>query len=83
MVISIKQINAILFLFSFKKNASKLEELVMLSYFLLFNKRLDIWLLFNSVQNSHVHETSKLVENLQYYHREKPNLKSSSWIKKA
>ena len=55
----------------------------MLSYFLLFNKRLDIWLLFNSVQNSHVHETRKLVENLQYYHREKPNLKSPSWIKKA
>ena len=40
---------------------------------------------FNSIQNSHVHEPSKLVENLQhlhaYYHREKRNLKSLSKLK--
>ena len=41
LVISIKQINAILFLFSFKKIASKIDKPVMLSYLLLFNKRLE------------------------------------------
>ena len=39
----------------------------------------------NSIQNSHVLEPSKLVENLQhlhaYYHREKRNLKSPSKLK--
>ena len=67
LVISIKQINAILFLFSFKKIASKTDKHVMLSYLLLFNKRLEFDFL-NSIQNSHVHEPSKLVENLQHLH---------------
>ena len=38
----------------------------MLNYLLLFNKRLEFDLCFNSIQNSHVHEPSKLVENLQH-----------------
>ena len=38
----------------------------MLNYLLLFNKRLDFDLCFNSIQNSHVHGPSKLVENLQH-----------------
>ena len=61
LVISIKQINAILFLFSFKKVASKIDKHVMLSYLLLFNKRLEFDFCFNSIQNPHVHEPSKLV----------------------
>ena len=36
-----KAINALLFLFSFKKIASKIDKHVMLSYLLLFNKRLE------------------------------------------
>ena len=39
LVISIKQIDAIPFLFSFKKVASKIDKHVMLSYLLLCNKR--------------------------------------------
>ena len=68
------------FLFSFKKIASKIDKRVMLSYLLKFNKRLDFDF-FNSIQNSHVHKPSKLIENLQHLHikdREKPNLKSLS-----
>ena len=57
-----------LFLFSFKKIASKIDKHVMLSYFLLFNKSLGFDFFFNAIQNSHVHEPSKLVENLQYLH---------------
>ena len=41
LVISVKQINAIILLFSFKKIASKIDKHVMLSYLLLFNKRLE------------------------------------------
>ena len=55
------------FKFSFKKIASKIVLHVMLSYFLLFNKRLEFDFL-NSIQNSQVHEPSKLVENLQHLH---------------
>ena len=76
LVILIKQINAILFLFSFKKIASKIDN---------FDNRLEFDF-FNSIQNSHVQEPSKLVENFAafaYYHREKPNLKSLSKINKA
>ena len=53
----------------------------MLSYLLLFNKRLEFDFFLNSIQNSHVHRPSKLVKNFTafaYYHREKPNLKSLS-----
>ena len=50
------------FLFSFKKVVSKIDKHVILSYLLLFNKRLE-FNFFNSIQNSHVHEPSKLVEN--------------------
>ena len=38
----------------------------MLNYLLLFNKRLEFDLCFNSIQKSHVHGPSKLVENLQH-----------------
>ena len=42
LVISIKQINAILFfLFRFKKIASKIDKHIMISYLLLYNKHLD------------------------------------------
>ena len=67
LVISIKQIDAIPFLFSFKKVASKIDKHVMLSYLLLFNKRLEFDFCFNSIQN-HVPEPSKFVENWQYLH---------------
>ena len=63
-----KAINALLFLFSFKKIASKIDKHVMLSYLLVFNKRLEFDFCFNSIQNPHVHEPSKLVENLQHLH---------------
>ena len=39
----------------------------MLRYLLLFNKRL-AFDFFNSIQNSNVHEPSKLVKNLQHLH---------------
>ena len=39
----------------------------MLSYFLLFNKRLEFHFFFSSIQNSNVHEPSKLVETLQHF----------------
>ena len=39
----------------------------MLSYLLLFNKHLE-FNFFNSIQNSHVHERGKLLENLQHLH---------------
>ena len=51
----------------------------MSSYLLLFNKCLEFDFFLNSIQNFHVQEPSKLVENLLhllFYHREKPNLKS-------
>ena len=54
-------------LFSFKKVVSKIDKHVILSYLLLFNKRLE-FNFFNSIQNCHVHEPSKLVENLQHLH---------------
>ena len=39
----------------------------MLSYLLLFKKHLEFDF-FNSIQNSHVPEPGKLVENLQHLH---------------
>ena len=49
----------------------------MLSYLLLFNKRLEFDF-FNAIQNPHVHEPSKLVENLQHFHiTTKKNLTSN------
>ena len=56
------------FFIQFKKVASKIDKHVMLSYLLLFNKRLEFDFCFNSIQNPHVHEPSKLVENLQHLH---------------
>ena len=57
------------FLFSFKKRiASKIDKHVMVSYLLLFNKRLEFHFFCNSIQNCHVHEPSQLVENLQQLH---------------
>ena len=68
--------NTLLFLFSLKKIASKIDKQVMLSYLLLFNKRLEFNFFLNSIQNSHVHEPS--IAAFTYYHREKLNLKSLS-----
>ena len=54
----------------------------MLSYLLMFNKRLEFYLIFfNFIQNSQVHgakETRWKFAAFAYYHREKPNLKSLS-----
>ena len=52
----------------FKKIVSKIDKHLTLSYLLLFNKHLEFDFFFNSIQNSHVHEPSKLVENLQHLH---------------
>ena len=72
-----------LFLFSFKTIASKIDKHAMLSYLLyLFNKRLQFNFFFNSIQNSHVHQPSKLVGNLQYLHiTTKKNLTSNHSLK--
>ena len=52
------------FFIQIKKNASKVDKHVMLSYLLLFNKRLEFDFFLISIQNSHVQEPSQLVENL-------------------
>ena len=57
-----------------------MDKHVMLSYLLLFNKRLEF-----SIQNSHVHgakQTRWKFAAFPYYHREKPNRKSLSEIEK-
>ena len=70
------------FLLSFKKSVLKIDKHVMLSYLLMFNKRLEFYLIFfNFIQNSQVHgakETRWKFAAFAYYHREKPNLKSLS-----
>ena len=82
LVISIKQINAFLFCFiQIKKKASKVDKHVMLSYLLLFNKRLEVDFFLISIQNSHVQgakHTRWKFAAFAYYYREKPNLKSLS-----
>ena len=67
------------FLISFKKIASKIDKHIMLSIYHSSTNALNL-IFFNSIQNSHVHEPSKLIENVQHLHilREKPNLKSLS-----
>ena len=50
----------------------------MLSYLFLFNKRVEFDFFLTPSKIPHVHEQSKLDENLQHYHREKPDLKSLS-----
>ena len=53
----------------------------MLSYLLLFNKHLEFDF-FNSIQNSHVPEPGKLVENLQHLHiTTEKNLTSNHCLK--
>ena len=53
----------------------------MLSYLLLINKRLEFDF-FNAIQNSLVHEPSKLVENLQHLHiTTEKNLTSNHCLK--
>ena len=62
--------------------ASKIDKHVMLSYLLLFNKRLEFDFLFISIQNSHVHEPSQLVENRQDLHTTtEKNLTSNHCLK--
>ena len=56
------------FLFSFEIIAWKIDQHVMLSYLLLFDKRLEFDFFLNFIQNSHVHKPSKLIENLQHLH---------------
>ena len=54
----------------------------MSSYLLLFNKRLEFDFFWNSIQNSHVYEPSKLVENLQNLHTTtEKNLTSNQCLK--
>ena len=63
----------------FKKIASNIDKHALLSYLLLFNKRLEF---VYSIQNSHVHEPSKLVENLQHLHiTTEKNLTSNHCLK--
>ena len=79
--ISIKKLNAILFLFSFKKIASKIDKHVTLSYLLLLNNALNL-IFFHPIQTSQVHEPSKLVENLQHLHiTTEENLTSNRCLK--
>ena len=53
----------------------------MLSYLLLFKKRLEFDF-FISIHNSHVHEPSQLVENLQHLHiTTEKNLTSNDCLK--
>ena len=55
----------------------------MLSYLLLFNKRLEFYLIFfNSIQNSHVHRAKQTLENLQHLHiTTEKNLTSNHCLK--
>ena len=65
------------FFIQFLKIASRIDIHVMLSYLLLFNKRLE-FVFFNAIQNSLVHKLSKLIENLQQLHiTTKKNLTSN------
>ena len=68
------------FLFSFKKIASKIDKHVMLSYLLLFNKRLefDFFQLHPKFPRARAKQTRWKFAAFAYYHREKPNLKSLS-----
>ena len=69
------------FRFLKKINASKVDKHVMLSYLLLFNKRLEVDFFLISIQNSHVQgakHTRWKFAAFAYYYREKPNLKSLS-----
>ena len=69
------------FFIQFKKVASKIDKHVMLSYLLLFNKRLEVDFFLISIQNSHVQgakHTRWKFAAFAYYYREKPNLKSLS-----
>ena len=79
-VISMQQINAIIFLMSFKKVASKIDKHVMLSYLLLFNRRLefDFFKLHPKFPPARAKQTRWKFAAFAYYHREKPNLKSLS-----
>ena len=56
------------FFIQFKKIASKIDKHVMLSYLLLFNKRLELDYFFIAIRNSHVHGPCQFVENLQHLH---------------
>ena len=80
LVISIKQINAILFLLSFKKIASKIDKHVMLKNLLWFNKRFkfDFFKLYPKFPRARAKQTRWKFAASTYYHREKPNLKSLS-----
>ena len=61
-----------------------MNKRVILSYLLWFNKRLEVVFSFNSIQNSHVDEPSKLVESLQHLHiTTEQNLNSKSLSQKA
>ena len=62
--------------------AWKIDKHVMFSYLLLFDKRLEFDFFLNSIQNSHFHEPSKLVENLQHLHiTTEKNLTSNHGLK--
>ena len=67
LVILIKQIHSILFFFllSFKIIASNIYKHVVLVIYCCSTNALN-QILFNSIQNSQVHESRKLVENLQH-----------------
>ena len=79
LIISIKQITAILFFIQFKKISSKVDKRVMLSYLLFFNKRLEFdFFKTPKSPRARAQQTRWKFAAFAYYLREKPNLKSLS-----
>ena len=68
------------YIFSFKKIVSKIIKHVMLSYLLLFNKRLefDFFLTPSKIPTCTSQANLLKFAAFAYYHRKKPNLKSLS-----
>ena len=65
----------------FKKIASKIDKHVMLSYWLLYNKRgleFDFFKLYPKFPRVRAKQTRWNFAAFAYYHREKPNFKSLS-----
>ena len=59
-----------------------MDKRVMLSHLLYFNKCLEFDFFFNSIQNSHTCEPSKLIENWQHLHiTTEKNLTSNHCLK--
>ena len=55
-----------------------MDKHLILSYLLLFNKRLESVFFLNSIPRARAKQTRWKFAAFAYYHREKPNLKSLS-----